>query len=67
MPQVVNGHLLGSPGGVGARPIYILYGSGVPDGQDPNIGLAQLGSLYLDYTNGALYLKTALPSTWTLK
>lgn len=69
MPQIVKGLLLGSPGPVGSAGIYVLYGKGAPSNNttDANIGGAQLGSLYIDYQGGALYLKTALPNTWTQK
>ena len=68
MAQVTKGLVLGSPGPVGSPAIVILYGAGAPtSNSDPNIAGAQLGSLYLDYANGAMYLKTALPNGWTAK
>jgi hypothetical protein len=54
----MRGLVLGSPGPVGSAAIVILYGTGAPDGQDPNIGGARIGSLYTDYVNGNLWFKT---------
>jgi hypothetical protein len=64
MSQITKGLILGSPGPVGSAAIVILYGSGAPDGQDPNIGGARQGSLFIDYTTPALWFKTS-PSAWT--
>jgi hypothetical protein len=72
-----GGHMLGEgPGGVGQ--VCILFGNGDPalftrvaGDINPNCDGAAVGSLYLrldapDSTH-ALYVKTALPNTWTAK
>jgi hypothetical protein len=59
MAQVVPGLILGSPGGVGSAPLGHYYGSGAPTSSTNNIIVsAQVGSLYSDYVNGALYFKS---------
>lgn len=70
-----GGHMLGlGPGGVGQ--VLHLFGTGDPnlisDSSDVNPGVnsAAIGSLYsrLDgSTTTSLYVKTALPNTWTGK
>ena len=68
MAQVMKGLIVGSPGPKGSSAICLLYGAGAPTvNTDPYIAGSQLGSLYVDYANGALYLKTGLPNTWTQK
>jgi hypothetical protein len=67
---MVNGEILGSPGAVGALPICILFGAGVPSAQvlDPtqaNLQSSQLGSLYIDFSTPGLWFKTSQPMGWT--
>ena len=66
MAQVTNGILLGSPGIAGSAGVYILVESGPPaNNSDPLVVSASLGSLYLDYLNGLLYVKQS--GGWTAK
>ncbi len=65
MPQVTNGLTLGVPGAAGSSPIFLLYGAGSPaNSSDPNVTLAQLGSLFVDYTTPGLWFKTSA-NAWT--
>jgi hypothetical protein len=69
LSQITHGIILGSPGSIGSPAIAILFGSGSPtsqtvDASQCNPVNCQIGSLYLDYLNGAMYLKTAV-ATWT--
>lgn len=66
MSQIVNGILLGSPGPVGSPGVYIFRNAGPPaTSTDPAVAKAQLGSLYLDYVNGFLYVLQS--GGWTQK
>jgi hypothetical protein len=66
----IGGQMLGlGPGGVGQ--LVHLFGSGDPNSAtDPSVLTACVGSLWsrLDgSTSTSLYVKTALPNTWTTK
>jgi hypothetical protein len=75
---IVSGFVLGSPGPVGSAPVCVLYGAGSPTSQTidpaaPNVRNCALASIYLDYFNGAWYLKTGVANAanpngqWTQK
>ncbi len=71
MPQVIAPPL----GGLTMGPIGIFFGTGDPndaatDNKPGDLAAAGVGSLYLrrdGSTSTTLYVKTALPSTWTAK
>jgi len=74
----INGEILGSPGPVGSPAVCILYGAGSPASQTvdtttANVQNCALASIYLDYLNGAWYLKTGVANAanpngqWTQK
>lgn len=59
MSQIVPGSIIGCPGGVGSSPLGFFYGSGAPTTSTNALILnAQIGSVYSDFTNGALYFKS---------
>ena len=69
MSQIIPGISIGPGRG---NTVYILHGNYDPNtatGFAGNIPLANvaLGSLFLRYDTGGLYLKTAQPNTWTAK
>lgn len=63
MPRVQAGILVAAPGPIPSPSICILTGQGAPSAQTPdmtmdNVRNAQLGSLFIDFQNAALYIKT---------
>lgn len=67
MPKVQSGILVGAPGPIPSPSVVILCGPGGPSVQVPdltadNVRNCQLGSLFIDYVAGAVYVKTAQPS-----
>ena len=62
MPRVQAGILVAAPGPIPSPSICILTGQGAPSAQTPdmtmdNVRNAQLGSLFIDFQNAALYIR----------